>query len=101
MNPHDPRCPECGEPVHLNAAACRRCGARRGPRGWGPSETHDGLDLPAEDDDFDYDAFIADEFGRGPKTGWTAWPAMKKFWWVTAVITLIAFAWLSLWSFGW
>ncbi|MCB1076438.1 MAG: hypothetical protein KDM64_01310 [Verrucomicrobiae bacterium] len=96
MNPADPRCPECGASVHLNAAGCRHCGARRGPQGWERSETYDGLDLPGEDDDFDYDEFVAREFGDGPKSGWAAWPAKKKFWWLVALVTFLAFAWLAM-----
>lgn len=95
MSPGEARCPECGEPVPLNARGCRRCGARRGPRGWLPSETYDGLDLPG-DDDFDYEAFLAREFGQGPGAGWRAWPGKRRFWWLVAVLTLLAFTWLAL-----
>lgn len=43
---------------------------------------YDGLDLP--DDDFDYDEFVAREFGHMPhrKTG------VKWYWWVCAVAVL-------------
>lgn len=97
-----PRCPECGAEVHLNSLSCGQCGARRGAHGWEQDEVYDGLDLPGEEnDDFDYDDFVAREFGTGPKTGWQSWPARRRFWWVVAVITLIAFSWLALWQFGW
>lgn len=50
---------------------------------------------PDNDPDFDYDEFIAREFGEQSDS-----PAprdWRKFlWWLTALITLIAFAWLSL-----
>lgn len=99
MNLDDPRCPECGAPVHLNASACRHCGARKGSAGWQRSERYDGLDLP-EDDDFDYAEFVAREFGEGQKAGWRGWEARRRFWCVVAVITLIAFTWMSLYYIG-
>lgn len=94
----EPRCPECGAVVHLNSQSCPRCGARRGTCGWEWSEVYDGLDLPGEEnDDFDYDEYVAREFGNGPKAGWRLWPAKRVFWWIVALITLIAFSWIALW----
>ena len=55
-------------------------------------ETYDGLDLPGEDDDFDYDEFIAREFGEGPKRGWRGIPKKKLFWGIVAVVTLLAYS---------
>ena len=66
-------CNQCGSEVHPNAKACAQCGARRGtPRArsarsqaWHQEEHLDGIDLPdATGDDFDYDEFIAREFGE-------------------------------------
>lgn len=56
--------------------------------GWKGSAADDGLDLP--DGDFDYDAYIAREFGIKPhKRIGIAW-----YWWVTGVVLLgvLAFA---------
>ena len=53
-------CPHCGEDVRQGAPSCRHCGSS-GADGWGDSywtET-DGY----ADDDFDYDEFVAREFG--------------------------------------
>ena len=63
-------CPNCGEVLIGDPHHCPRCGADE-ESGWSGS-TADGLDLP--DDDFDYDEFIADEFGekrnRSPRALW-------------------------------
>lgn len=93
-----PRCHHCGRVVHLNSRSCRHCGARLGARKWEQAEIYDGLDLPgAENDDFDYEEYLDREFGSGPKSGWRNWPPMRLFWWISAIITLIAFGWLALW----
>ena len=95
----DPRCPECGASVHLNSASCGHCGARRGEHGWFSSETHDGLGLFEEDEDFDYEAFIEKEFGEAPvddrPLGFLhRMTTRQRFWWLVAVVTLAAFGWL-------
>ncbi len=100
--PPDPPCPECGAPVPLNARGCARCGARKDEHGdWRQSEIYDGLDLPDEttgdEDDFDYEEFIAREFQEGSKLGFLhQMTTRQRFWWLVGVITLIAFAWLSI-----
>ncbi len=55
------RCPVCGEDVPRNARACPECGADE-KSGWSPNaHVQDGLDLP--DEEFDYEDFVAKEFG--------------------------------------
>lgn len=83
-------CPHCGADAHPNAAGCRECGARKVDGRWEDPEAYDGVDLP--DDDFDYEEFIRNEFGEGEGRDRSF---RKTFWWVVAVITLIAFAWIS------
>ena len=85
-------CPECGADVSPNATGCR-CGARKENGRWLTSETYDGVDLP-DDDDFDYQDFIAREFGEGTKKR----SFRDFFWWLVALITLIAFILISI---GW
>jgi hypothetical protein len=87
----DFHCPECGAEVYPNAFGCRACGARKENGRWMQSSTYDGVDLP--DDYFDYDEFIREEFG-GENSG--SCSGMQLFWWVVAVITLVAFLLLSL-----
>ena len=79
------QCPACGEWIPRNAVACDCCGACA-LSGWkGDAEVYDGLDLP-EDDDFDYNDFIAREFGEGkPKPNHKA-----RFWWWVAIALVIA-----------
>lgn len=82
-------CPVCGEDVPRNAKACPECGADE-ESGWkeGALET-DGVDLP--DDDFDYEKFVEEEFGGGPKKASIQW-----VWWVAAVVVFVALAMLIL-----
>ncbi len=86
MRASDFECPTCGAEVSPNATGCRSCGAEKIDGRWGDPATYDGLDLPG-DDDFDYDDFIAREFGGAPKK-----KAKDIFWWAIAVIVLVAFA---------
>ncbi len=96
MKAIEPSCPACGAPVHLNSLSCGRCGARREAGGWGESGSRDGLDLP-EDDDFDYDEFVAREFGESPENRFLhRMTTRQRFWWLVGVLTLIAFAILAI-----
>lgn len=85
------QCPECGDEVSPNAAGCRSCGAQKVDGEWRTPESYDGLDLPGED--FDYDEFIRREFGEDDPRSFTG---KQLLWWVTAVVTLVAFLWISL-----
>ncbi len=79
------QCPACGEWVPRNAVACDCCGACA-QSGWkANADVYDGLDLP--DDDFDYDAFVAEEFGKKTRKH-----GMNPLWWWAAVALLVAFA---------
>jgi hypothetical protein len=78
-------CPVCGEDVPRRALACPSCGADH-KSGWrDDAETYDGVDLG--EDDFNYDEFVANEFGSGIKPS-----RVKTIWWITAIALLIAFA---------
>jgi hypothetical protein len=78
-------CPTCGTEVEVGKP-CPGCPTRppRKKRSWEEDGLQDGLDLP--DEDFDYDDFVAREFGKAPhrKTG-LAW-----YWWVLALVVLAA-----------
>lgn len=79
------QCPVCGEWVPRGAAACDECGACA-RSGWRQdAEVYDGLDLP--DDDFDYDAFVEQEFGGHGKGGQKA----PQLWWWVALVLLAVF----------
>jgi len=74
-------CPVCGEDVPRSALACPECGADHSS-GWREdAEAYDAVDLP--DEDFNYEAFINQEFGsRGP--------AIKGVWWITGILLAAA-----------
>ena len=87
-------CPVCGEDVPTKAISCRECGADH-RSGWNTDDTtYDGLDLPGETGDFDYDEFLREEFGAGAKTH-----RLKRLWWITAAVLLLA-ALVSLFLWG-
>jgi hypothetical protein len=77
-------CPVCGECVPRKAKACPECGACE-KSGWSAESASDGLNLA--DEDFDYDRFVAAEFGGEPKTG-----RREKFWRWAGIVILVALA---------
>lgn len=89
MPPTPEVCPVCGEDVPPRALACPECGADH-RSGWREdAAVYDGAGLPDEGDgEFDYDAFVREEFGGGTggRTG-----RLKPIWWVTAVVLLVIF----------
>ncbi|MDB6004403.1 MAG: hypothetical protein JWR15_1390 [Prosthecobacter sp.] len=76
------QCPACGEWVPRGAAACDDCGACA-KSGWSGDTHEDGLDLP--DDEFDYDDFVAREFGGQSSKQ----PLTKNIWWWVALVLLL------------
>jgi hypothetical protein len=58
------------------ALACPECGSDE-QTGWSEQARYDALDLPTQE--FDYDDFVAREFGpsrpRGRRRGWVWWVA--------------------------
>ena len=83
-------CPGCGAEIRVDSQGCPKCTripekkAKQKP--WEQDADYDGLDLDLpEDDDFDYESFIADEFGSPPKRSKLDW-----LWWGTAVILIAA-----------
>ena len=75
-------CPVCGEDVPAVAVACPQCGADYNS-GWRENaEVYDAVDLP--DEDFNYEEFVKREFGSSHK------PAIKRVWWITALILVAA-----------
>jgi hypothetical protein len=70
--------------VPKGAAACEECGACA-RSGWKDNaDVYDGLDLP--DEEFDYDEFVAREFGgksRGKAQQKSLW------WWVALALVIV------------
>jgi len=83
------QCPACGEWVYRGAVACPDCGACE-KSGWSGDTHEDGLDL--RDDEFDYDDFVAREFGNKPAKS----SKMANVWWWVALALLLAFALMEL-----
>ena len=102
-------CPGCDREVRVGSRGCPNCnpptktkrlgrkqeqrpkaGVKRArekdKKSWEQDGSYDGLDLPGGDSDFDYDDFVAREFGHKPhrKIG------IKWYWWVSAVVLLVA-----------
>ena len=100
-------CPGCDTEVPVGSRGCPRCNppskrhkrrratASRRRHGWEQEDSADGLNLPDEDN-FDYDSFVAREFGGKPhKRIGIAW-----YWWVTATLLLglLAMGAFRLWA---
>ena len=89
-------CPSCGTEARVGQACpgCAPVKRRRkrvrkvAKKSWEQDDSADGLDLP--DDDFDYDDFVAKEFGGNPhrRTG------ISWYWWATGVFLLLVWIWI-------
>lgn len=77
-------CPNCGADVPRNAKACPECGSCE-ETGWSEEAATSGLDLPS--DDFDYEDFVAREFGEGKPKG----RSKALFWYFIGVLVLVVF----------
>lgn len=72
-------CPVCGADLPRKAKACPECGSDEST-GWSERATTQSLGLP--DDEFDYDEFVQEEFGRPRRRH------ISPFWWVVAIVLL-------------
>ena len=77
-------CPNCGADVPPKAKACPECGACE-DTGWAEDAGYESTHL--EEDEFDYDDFVAREFGEGGR------PRRKSLHiiWVIVALLLILF----------
>ena len=79
-------CPFCGCEVRVGKS-CPGCAKKiKKPqrRSWHQDKSKDGLNLP--DDDFDYEKFVAREFGKAPHLAL----GVKWYWWLLGVALLVA-----------
>ena len=67
-------CPVCGLDVHEGAKACPGCGADE-RSGW--------REIDFSEDAFEYEEFLAEEFGQGRK------PAVHPLWKITALLLVL------------
>jgi hypothetical protein len=100
-------CPGCDKEVAVGSRACPHCNPPRkrrlrtkaaagsAKRSWEQDKSADGLDLP--DEDFDYDDFVAREFGGKPHRS----IGIKWYWWATALVLvmliILGITWLGSW----
>ena len=82
-------CPICGADVPPKARSCPECGADE-KTGWSEAAGSSGLDLPEEN--FDYEEFVKREFGGEKKSPVPR--GIHWFWWIIAVLILLASAWM-------
>ncbi|RME95649.1 MAG: zinc ribbon domain-containing protein [Verrucomicrobia bacterium] len=74
-------CPNCGADIPPGARVCPECGSDE-QTGWSEEAYASGLDLP--DEEFDYDEFLAREFGGGtPKE-----KRARRWRWVLVLVML-------------
>jgi hypothetical protein len=72
--------------VPRGAAACDDCGACA-KSGWKDNaEVYDGLDLPDDQEEFNYDDFVAREFGGKPQAKKLT---RNPWWWVALVLVIV------------
>ena len=91
QQPAPEMCPVCGENVPRGALACPECGADH-RSGWKEDAgAYDSAGLP--DEEFDYDEFVAEEFGTGHKP-----KGIATTWWIAAIVLICAL--LVLWLFS-
>ncbi len=78
-------CPFCGTDARVGkpCPGCVKKSKPPGKKSWQQSKSLDGLDLPS--DDFDYEAFVAREFGgKAPHQAL----GIKWYWWLLAIALL-------------
>ncbi len=80
-------CPFCETEVRVGKP-CAGCAKKARPKkkSWEQDPAVDGLDLPS--DDFDYNDFVAREFGKGPHRQ----SGLRWYWWALAVLVLLGMA---------
>jgi hypothetical protein len=82
-------CPHCGAELPPRARVCPECGSCE-ETGWSETACAQGLGLP--DEEFDYDAFVREEFGPGPVEP----PRRRVARWVAALLLGIFVLWYLL-----
>ena len=77
-------CPTCGDEVRVGSAGCRKC------RGINQTDWPDGVDLPEDAEDFDYEDWKKKEFGKAAKIKPHQLP--WKYW-LAGIVLLAARIW--------
>jgi len=90
-------CPHCGTVVRTNATSCPECGSDDNT-GWAEDADRWTADIPTahgEDDEFNYDEFIAREFGDRDKRG------LRISVGIVVLVVLLLVVLLVLWMRSW
>lgn len=79
--------------MRVGSRGCAQCSGKS----WEQEEYLDGVELPPDAEDFDYDDFVKREFGRGPAKFKPA--GLSWMWWITGVLLLVVLvgAWVGRW----
>jgi len=88
------RCPQCDGQVRVGAAACPHCGSDD-ETGWSEDadvDAHYGEDGNFDDDDFDYDEYVAREFPEDRPPLERA-RGVNRFWQAVAIVVLLLIVW--------
>ena len=75
-------CPNCGADVPRNAKACPECGSDEST-GWSEDAETQSLGLP--DQEFNYEEYVAREFGRPQRS------PKRLLWSIVAIVLIIGF----------
>lgn len=75
-------CPHCGAEVRVGASACPECGSDE-ETGWSASRESFATGGYGDEDDFDYDEFVREEFASESQRG------LPEIWkWVVVVLLI-------------
>ena len=81
-------CPSCGAEVRVGSRGCSRCGPGL-PEDWLEEEHLEGISLPDDPAEFDYDEYVKREFGAASRV---KPPHLAWKWWIVGVLLLAAMA---------
>mgnify|MGYP003304312197 CR=1 FL=1 len=83
--PIDGYCPHCGAEVPEEALACPECGSCS-ETGWSTKASYDRIGVDSDDEPFDYEGFLEEEFGDGKPARRSA---MQWVWAIVAFLLLV------------
>ena len=96
-------CAHCGATVRLGAKACPECGSDDNT-GWSEDadKWSEGIQTGyANDDEFDYDEFVKQEFGSNNSRGIEKNRQIKKLWITVLLVALLVLVALALIANSW
>ena len=85
-------CPSCGTEVRVGSRGCPKCSRDTALKSWEQDDYLDGVDVPEDAAEFDYNDFVKREFGRRSARLKPAGLAWK--WWLAGILLLAALIWV-------